>query len=76
MNIPLPTSLYKGKSLLTILMLVSLFLFSSNVYGQYTISQPAWEGLETLTAPTSVFPADDQTIGPYNIGFDFDFFGI
>ena len=75
MNIPLPTSLCKGKSLLTVLMLVSLFLFSSNVYGQYTISQPAWEGLETLTSPTSVFPADDQTVGPYNIGFDFDFFG-
>jgi len=76
MNTSLPTSLFKRKSLLTILAITALILFNSNVYGQYTISQPAWEGLETLTAPTSVFPADDQTVGPYNIGFDFNFFGV
>ncbi|AKS42876.1 hypothetical protein [Wenzhouxiangella marina] len=41
----------------------------------YTISQGT-SSLSTLTAPNVVAPADDQTIGPFNIGFDFNFFGV
>lgn len=55
---------------------IALLTISFNGYGQsYTIEQATGVDFETLNAPTSVFPADDQTVGPYNLGFDFVYFG-
>ncbi len=56
--------------------MLATLVFQFDLNAQYTVSNEPWEGLQTLNAPTSVFPADDQTVGPYSIGFNFDFFGV
>ncbi|RFF31758.1 hypothetical protein DZC52_03675 [Wenzhouxiangella sediminis] len=57
-----------------ILAFSSLFMASSTLAQPYTITQDTAD-LTPLTAPTAVSLADDQTAGPFNIGFDFNFFG-
>ena len=72
-------SLRKGgrslKPVAAMAFLAVLGILPGRAWAQYTVDQSVSFGLETLTAPSSVFPADDQTIGPYNIGFSFEFFG-
>ena len=54
--------------------LLSICVAGGALAQTYTVTQGSAD-LSPLTSPTVVFPADDQTIGPFPIGFDFNYFG-